>query len=72
MKQEKKNVNIRELLAAKLLGLSESTTKSCQNLQRSQHNIAVRKNNSGINMKCANYVIQIKDNKRTDQTHERI
>ena len=28
----------------KLLGLSENKTKSCQKLQRSQYNIAVRKN----------------------------
>ncbi|PBC26540.1 hypothetical protein APICC_04485 [Apis cerana cerana] len=41
----KKSIKIRrfrELLAAKLLGLS------CRNLQQNQHNITVRKNNSGI------------------------
>jgi len=44
----KKDVNIRrfrEILAAKLFGLTENTTNPC--LHRSQHNIAVRKNDSG-------------------------
>ena len=44
----RKNINIRifrRLLVAKLLGLSESTKNP--RLRRSQHNIAVRKNDSG-------------------------
>lgn len=44
----KQNINIRkfrELLALKLLGLTDKETKSKG--QRSQHNIAVRKNSSG-------------------------
>ena len=44
----RKSINIRifiELLVAKLLGLSENTKNPC--LRRSQHNIAVRKKDSG-------------------------
>ena len=44
----RKSINIRifrELLVAKLLGLSENTKNTC--LRRSQHNIAVQKNDSG-------------------------
>ena len=50
----RKSINIRisrELLVAKLLGLSENTKNPC--LRRSQHNIAVRKNDSGRSIKRA-------------------
>ena len=50
----RKSINIRisrELLIAKLLGLSENTKNPC--LRRSQHNIAVRKNDSGRSIKRA-------------------
>lgn len=44
--KKKKITRFRELLAKKLLGLSEKTIKPCQNLQRNQHNIVIRKNTS--------------------------
>ena len=67
----RKNINIRifrQLLVAKLLGLSENTKNPC--LRRSQHNIAVRKNDSGDAHE--NYVMQIKDVEWTEQRHKRI
>lgn len=48
----------RELLAVKLLGLSENIIKLCQNL-----NIGFWKNNSVH----ANYLIQIKNDKRSNK-----
>lgn len=48
----------RELLAVKLLGLSENIIKPCQNL-----NNAFWKNNSVH----ANYLIQIKNDKRSNK-----
>ena len=50
----RKNINIkifRQLLVAKLLGLSENTKNPC--LRRSRHNIAVRKNDSGRSIRWA-------------------
>ena len=50
----RKNINIRtfgQLLVVKLLGLSENTKNPC--LRRSQHNIAVRKNDPGRSIRCA-------------------
>ena len=50
----KKNINIRifrQLLVAKLLGLSENTKNPCP--RRNRHNIAVRKNDSGRSIRCA-------------------
>ena len=50
----RKNINIRifrQLLGAKLLGLSENTKNPC--LRRSRHNIAVRKNDSGRSIRRA-------------------
>ena len=50
----RKNINIRifkQLLVAKLLGLSENIKYSC--LRRSRHNIAVRKNDSGRSIRRA-------------------
>lgn len=50
----KKNVNIRrfrELLATNLLGLTENTINP--GLRQSQHNIAVRKNDSEESIRCA-------------------
>ena len=50
----RKNINIRisrQLLIAKLLGISENTKNLC--LRQSQNNIAVRKNDSGRNTRCA-------------------
>lgn len=52
---KKKNVKIerfRELLAAKLLGLSENTNKT-KEYQQSQYNIAIRENDSGISIRRA-------------------
>lgn len=67
---KKKNINIRdykELLAEKLLGLSENTTESC--LQGNQHNIVVWKNNSAINIRraCRLYYSNKKRQTNTDQ-----
>ena len=50
----RKNINVRifrQLLVAKLLGLSENTKNPCP--RRSRHNIAVRKNDSGRSIKRA-------------------
>ena len=50
----RKNINIRifrQLLVAKLLGLSENTKNPC--LRRSQYNIAIRKNDSGRSIRHA-------------------
>lgn len=44
--QKKKITRFRELLAKILLELSEKTIKPCQNFQRNQHNIVIRKNTS--------------------------
>lgn len=52
---KKKNVEIerfRELLAAKLLGLSENTNKT-KEYQQSQYNITIRENDSGISIRRA-------------------
>ena len=52
--ETRKNINIRifrQSLVAKLLGLSENTKNPC--LRRSQHNIAIWKNDSGRGIRCA-------------------
>ena len=63
----RKNINIRifrQLLVAKLL--SENTKDPC--LRRSQHNIAVRKNDSGRSIRCACKLCYANKRRRMDQT----
>ena len=64
-----KNINIRifrQLLVAKLLGLSESTKNPC--LRRSRHNIAVRKNDSGRSIGRACKLCYANKRRRMDWT----
>ncbi|XP_043592229.1 uncharacterized protein LOC122571934 isoform X1 [Bombus pyrosoma] len=67
----RKDVNIRrfrELLAAKLLGLSENTKNPC--LRWNQH-IAVRKNDSGRSIKRACKLCYADKSRRTDRSKTR-
>ena len=64
-----KNINIRifrQLLVAKLLGLSESTKNP--RLRRSQHNIAVRKNDSGRSNRRACRLCYANERRRMERT----
>ena len=68
----RKDVNIRrfrELLTAKLLGLSENTKNPC--LRRSQHNIAVRKNDSGKSIRRSFKLCYADKRRRTDRSKTR-
>ena len=65
----RKNINIRifrQLLVAKLLGLSENTKNPC--LRRSQCNIAVRKNDSGRSIRRACKLCCANKRRRMDRT----
>ncbi|XP_050476748.1 uncharacterized protein LOC126866831 [Bombus huntii] len=65
----RKNINIRifrQLLVAKLLGLSENTKSPC--LRRSRHNIAVRKNDSGRSIRRACKLCYANKRRRMDRT----
>ena len=65
----RKNINIRifrQLLVAKLLGLSENTKNPC--LRRSRHNIAVRKNDSGRSIRLACKLCYANKRRRMDRT----
>lgn len=65
----RKDINIRifrELLAVKLLGLSENTKNPC--LRRSQHHIAVRKNDSGGSIRRACKLCYANKRRRMDRT----
>ena len=65
----RKDINIRifrELLAGKLLGLSENTKHPC--LLRSQHNIAVWKNDSGRSIRRACKLCNANKRRRMDRT----
>ena len=65
----RKNINIRifrQLLVAKLLGLSENTKNPC--LRRSQHNIAVRRNDSGRSIRRACKLCYANKKRRMDRT----
>ena len=68
----RKNINIgrfRELLTAKLLRLSQNTKNHC--LRRSQHNIAVRKNDSGRIIRRACELCYADKRCRTDRSKTR-
>ena len=63
------NINIRifrQLLVAKLLGLSENTKNLC--LRQSQNNIAVRKNDSGRSIRRACKLCYANKRRRIDRT----
>ena len=65
----RKNINIRifrQLLVAKLLGLSENTKNSC--LRRSRHNVAVRRNDSGRSIRRACELCYANKRRRMDRT----
>ena len=65
----RKNINIRifrQLLVAKLLGLSENTKNLC--LRRNQYNIAVRKNDSGRSVRRACKLCYANKRRRMDRT----
>ena len=65
----RKNINIRilrQLLVAKLLGLSENTKNPC--LRRSRHNIAVRRNDSGRSIRRACKLCYTNKRRRMDRT----
>ena len=65
----RKDINIgifRELLAAKLLGLFENTKNPC--IRRSRHNIAVRKNDSGTNIRRACKLYYANKRRRMNRT----
>ena len=65
----RKNINIRifrQLLVAKLLGLSENTKNPC--LRRSRHNIAVRKNDSGRSIRRACKLCYANKRREMDRT----
>lgn len=65
----RKNINIgifRQLLVAKLLGLSKNTKNPC--LRQSQHNIAVRKNDSGRSIRRACKLCYASKRRRMDRT----
>ena len=68
----KKDINIRifrELLGATLLGLSENTKNPC--LRRSQHNIAVRRNDPGRSIRRTCKLCYANKRRRTDRTKTR-
>ena len=68
----KKDINIRifrESLAAKLLSLSENTKNPC--LPRSQHNIAVGKNDSGRSVRRACKLRYANKRRRMDRAETR-
>ena len=68
----RKNINIRifrQLLVAKLLGLSESTKSP--RLRRSRHNIAVRKNDSGRSIRRACKLCYANERRRMGGTKAR-
>ena len=65
----RKNINIRifrQLLVAKLLGLTENTKNPC--LRRSRHNTAVRKNYSGRSIRRACKLCYANKRRRMDRT----
>ena len=65
----RKNINIRifrQLLVAKLLGLSDITKNPC--LRRNQHNMAVRKNDSGRSNRRACKLCYANKRRRMDRT----
>ena len=67
--ETRKNINIRifrQLLVAKLLGLSENTKNLC--LRQSQNNIAVRKNDSGRSIRRACKLCYANKRRRIDRT----
>ena len=65
----RKDINIRifgELLAAKLLGLSENTKNPC--FRQSQHNITVRKIDSGRSIRCVCKLCYANKRRRMNRT----
>ena len=65
----RKNINIRifrQLLVAKLLGLSENTENPC--IRRNRHNIAVRKDDSGRSIRRACKLCYANKRRRMDRT----
>ena len=68
----REDINIRrfrELLAATLLGLSENTKNPC--LRRSQHNIAVRRNDPGRSIRRTCKLCYANKRRRMDRTKTR-
>ena len=68
----RKNMNIRifrQLLVAKLFGLSENTKNPC--LRRSRHNITVRKNDSGRSIRRTCKLCYANKRRRMDRTKAR-
>ena len=65
----RKNINVRifrQLLVAKLLGLSENTENPC--IRRNRHNIAVRKDDSGRSIRRACKLCYANKRRRMDRT----